>query len=109
MSKHTPGPWRLHESDGVWVSPPDGTENVICDIVGRLTDIKNGQTQITDEDLANAHLIAAAPELLRCVQGALLVVTKTSDGAYKLRVTPEELRAMRAAIAKAEGLEPVKD
>lgn len=46
---------------------------------------------------------AVNAELLRCLRGAYLCVEPIEDGVFSLRVTAEELRAMRAAIAKAEG------
>lgn len=64
----TPGPWSVGDTgtrgDGIWIQPADLNANVICDLVGRLNVPEEDTTQITDEDVANAHLIAAAPTML---------------------------------------------
>jgi hypothetical protein len=90
MTKHTPGPW---VQEGRHVEAFDGKECVMgIEIYGP-----------EDEALANARLIAAAPELLEVLRFTLaeLEVSAIRDG-----LEPEELVAVtkaRAAIAKAEG------
>lgn len=57
--KHTPGPWEVREADGLfaiahkegWVLEPNDER----------------------QDRADAKLIAAAPEMLEAIQGALLI------------------------------------
>lgn len=77
---HTPGPWYAEES---WV----------------LKDIGDRAYHITkcadwsEETEANAHLIAAAPDLLEALKGVLRVADRATV----------EFDAARAAIAKAEG------
>ena len=92
MKQHTPGPWRIVEfaDSGIFVSPPDDNISVICDIVTRSQELGNDDP--SDEDRANAALIAAAPELLE----ALRRIFKMS-----LDVTIKDIA--RAAIEKAEG------
>lgn len=54
MSQHTKGPWSVHtESSGKWLIRGDGTRLVLA--------------YLNSE--ADAHLIAAAPDLLRALQG----------------------------------------
>jgi hypothetical protein len=97
MSKHTPGPWQVgDELEGLWVYT-DPNQNVICDVVGR-----NDPHIMTDEDYANAHLIAAAPEMLDALSVARV--------ALKLRIkkdaTDGELSALlliEDVISKAKG------
>lgn len=55
MSKHTPGPWTIE--DGYIIS--EKWDN-ICLIIPRFSKVKP-----TEEVLANARLIVAAPELLK--------------------------------------------
>lgn len=99
--EHTPGPW-MYDDDriGVSDSPHDSEPfitSVICDMVGdHIT---------TDENDANARLIAAAPDMLEALKlferYASFYETKPN---YTLG--PEEvatLEAARSAIAKAEG------
>lgn len=59
--KHTPGPWQI--LDGA----------ILCDKVNQygnfhIASFSRGDEQITDEDKANAKLIAAAPELLKALE-----------------------------------------
>lgn len=88
---HTPGPWEpFLGSDSVWVTGPDHNANVVCDIV-------LSAKEATDEDFANARLIAAAPSLLEASKLAqdLLVASGFACS--------EVLSRVSAAIAKAEG------
>lgn len=71
MSGYTSGPWRVLDIGGdLMVSPPDGAENIICDIRGRAVDAE-GDSVLTPEDDANAQLIAAAPRLAEALKGML--------------------------------------
>lgn len=96
-AKHTPGPWKSTvlrdgariESDGAsvaWVGPDDTRE---C-ADGRIVEV------MTKRAVANAHLIAAAPDLFAaCVE--LIRGDGTSDSVQRA------IDLARAAIAKAEG------
>jgi len=105
---HTPGPWAVGESDGVWVHQPlSPSSNVICDIVGRAWDPKTRTSEITPEDLANARLIAAAPDLLRAAGEMYELLYDYSDEVCKaVRGAEPAFRALmhdlRHAIAKAQ-------
>lgn len=80
MSNHTAGPWVV-DVHGMVATKAVGAEGwEICDI----------RADVPECD-ANAHLIAAAPDLLEALQDALLWV----DGSTKVKV--------KAAIAKATG------
>ena len=107
-SKHTPGPWVLGESSGgrhfravnatdhselatvVWVMEDDDTEGAP-----------------SPECEANAHLIAAAPELLEALEYA--VIDFDNWAAHEDNHPHEHLvvwaEKARAAIAKAKGEE----
>ena len=88
--KHTPGPWR------VWTPPPNG-EQCIGDSKGLMVAVAT--TGITfNETLANARLIAAAPDLLEALQAIIESVDR--NGAA---ILTELESAARAAIAKAQG------
>lgn len=69
-AKHTPGPWGLCESDALFIEGPrKGAERPLAVIRSR-----NGYDDLpTPEDLANAALIAAAPDLLAAAQKAYTV------------------------------------
>ena len=113
-TKHTPGPWKVsdkmmtdemvcrHDTIGAWVHSCRHIEGA-----GKLlaaaqsnepigTGYNGGHPQVAsrDEMLANARLIAAAPELLDALRLVL---------AHDWPLTGAEWTAIRAAIAKAEG------
>lgn len=99
-AKHTPGPWKSTvlrygariESDGAsvaWVGPDDTRE---C-ADGRIVEV------MTKRAVANARLIAAAPDLLE----ALKDLVECDCAAYELDAANCEHARARAAIARAEG------
>ena len=59
MSKHTPGPWKVRSTGEV------GTERKLVAVIYPI------ETSKQRENIANAHLIASAPELLEACREAL--------------------------------------
>lgn len=96
----TPGPWKVVDdvSEGVWIATNDDKAHPICDIVGRVFDKEAMTTQITAEDMANARLIAAAPDLLEALK-QLLEDTRHMRQEYSDADEAAELA--RVAIEKA--------
>lgn len=107
--KHTPGPWLV---DPIKIGTPwnigatDGTEIALAQAT--YGDPLNGQPERT----ANAHLIAAAPELKQAlinlkaeVRGLMFVRDALREiiGNTNLAVLDERVAEAEAAIAKAEG------
>lgn len=93
-AKHTPGPWSLQEI-------PDYGEDCLRVIVIPEIDMVVAAHDECDEpvELANARLIAAAPELLDALK---LIVADFGD--YPASDRPcHAFDVARAAIAKAEG------
>lgn len=102
---HTPGPWV------VWgVSSNDGESEVVSNRDGSKTICWTADTynededegEATDEDLSNARLIAAAPELLEALEAAkgtieYLLSNDDNGPAYNC------LELISSAISKAEG------
>jgi len=90
-TQHTPGPWTFNLTTGVIRSIseefPNCRQPVICD----LRRWPSGDTTYIDS--ANAHLIAAAPDLLEALKDA--VSTQPADSPIKWVLNA------RAAIAKA--------
>lgn len=121
--KHTPGPWHLTKDHSV---PEAGLflSRRVADAHGHIIAHPCG-THEAPGDLpfeANAHLIAAAPELLEACKAAHAVAENavrnlteydkdpglgTRQEAFMLRVLGDRLKALdrtvQAAIAKAEG------
>jgi len=75
MSEHTPGPWAVGPDLEV-VYEPNG-----CRVTYPLsiTSMKGR----TDEDRANARLIAAAPEMLESLKDLLTVMEHCDEGQYQ--------------------------
>ncbi len=99
VTKHTPGPW--------WIEPSE-YDLAPFDILG-ATDPNGTSWPVSyvaplAEAEANARLIAAAPDLLDARQFALDSEESTlGDGGS---ILGDEIRdVLRAAIAKAEGME----
>jgi len=103
VSAHTPTPWLIHE-DGVFIYAlnEDSTNRfTISTQRGFVRQPKNGNGERTsmEELKANAHLIAAAPELLEAVQNLINTAKYGTDGmGYKVALTLAE-----EVIAKATG------
>jgi hypothetical protein len=106
MSKHTPGPWRTQKLEGDMQQKVHvRAEHLPIATVFALNSTGRGFVTLTDEEQANAALIAAAPEMLEALRKA--------NAALKCNIKSGNLNcicegctaadAARAAIAKAEG------
>ena len=113
-TKHTPGPWKVsdkmmtdemvcrHDTLGAWVHSCrhiEGAGKLLAtaqsnEPIGPVCNGGHPQVESRDEMLANARLIAAAPELL-----AALRMVMEHDG----RLTGADWETIRAAVDKAEG------
>lgn len=93
MSKHTPGPWTAIKHGNFIEIAPDITSLGVPN--QELIDLRKS---VHSEALANAHLIAAAPELLEAAQIALKLIRGCGFTDNTAAVI-----ALKAAIAKAEG------
>ena len=93
-TKHTPGPW-VWEHWQMGLTAQNGTSVLAYyDYEGMSL---HGKTE--DEHEANAHLIAAAPDLLE----ALEAIVATWDGPKYNHFMADNIDLARAAIAKAKG------
>jgi hypothetical protein len=98
--QHTPGPWVHAVKRSKVVGLPvvqAGTARSICNVAGFHVD---DPVAFMSECLANARLIAAAPELLQCAEKLAAL-----DGGRGGRAFPteEDCAFARAVIAKAKG------
>ena len=87
--EHTPGNWR--------VSPLGSVVSDSCGLVAEVI-MPRRQENRMGEKLANAHLIAAAPDFLEWANGALDGIC-TDDGC----AWSDEMVKLRAIVAKARG------
>lgn len=94
MNKHTPGPWKIG-------TPPPNGEQTIGNSQGLMVAVAT--TGFNVPTLANAQLIAAAPELLEALEAFDKAAKESTTiigfaaKAFKL------LTKTRASIAKARG------
>ena len=98
-AQHTPAPWNdgLHHQGHLAIQSDNGRLVALCGAMAR------NDEQL--ENLANARLIAAAPDLLAVLQEAVRVLDYAADAldapeASHFRAT---IADARAAIAKATG------
>lgn len=95
--KHTPGPWAL----GELLDPGDNTKHVAIiqreGVTQGAVCLVSSVNLFDAQDAANAHLIAAAPELLAALRR--LVSAYSYDN---IPSVADALREARAALAKAE-------
>ena len=105
MSAHTPGPWAA-------VDPPHSivvrTESPTKSKFGADRNAAIGGFYRSDpeklaEAMANARLIAAAPELLDALQALVSATERVSVGDYSEETHDMAVSKARAAIAKATG------
>jgi hypothetical protein len=92
MSKHTPGPWRSDLDKGEWYVV-DAEHTIVAELPGAY-----GEAQ-----RANAHLIAAAPELYEALRRISLAEADGLDCARDSMVLERAINIARATIAKAKG------
>lgn len=92
-AKHTPGPWGVDPKRSFRVL--DVSDNTICST--------GSCDHIRDQWEANAHLIAAAPDLLSACEEAFDAM---HDDGHERMGMGRAIEACRAAIAKAKGETP---
>lgn len=94
--KHAPAPWEVFRSGqgNFWVTglpTPDGSAGI--------AEISTLITRGYGETIANAYLIAAAPDLLEACKGLLGILTPKH---YSKQQLSDIYRKAKVAIAKAE-------
>ena len=92
--KFTPGPWDACERGDY--ADFDGDSNVI---LGNDTRIAVVQNSGTAEDDANAHLIAAAPEMYAALESAQKLIEAAQPTLERVKV----YKKVTASLAKARG------
>lgn len=106
--KHTPGPWNLHKHAFACVT---SEKMMVANCAGTTSNVEDLQPT----QMANARLIAAAPELLYALIGLLETYGKPDEkvccsgfecGCQGATAWQEAEHYARAAIAKAEGRQP---
>ena len=96
-AKHTPGPWEL-----IAESVEDSRGNSIAMVTGG-SGRQYVEDEVNAECLANACLIAAAPELLEALEMALYYYESFRDKSPTGETETDDIAIIRAAIRKAKG------
>jgi hypothetical protein len=95
MTNHTPGPWRFHSETGFI-----GSDHGYVPIATPFQETwQTGKPQA----VANARLIAAAPDLLAALEALTDPEGHIYHGRYPDGPCTGECQAVRAAILKATG------
>lgn len=118
-AKHTPGPWRIAELHALGLFDNEGSAKVLAGVgddsvaiasVAAHAPMKRGQgSNLADPERdANAHLIAAATDLLTAAKEMdrwMLVIESAmrADAPRDHGAVLDALKANAAAIAKATG------
>lgn len=105
MSKHTKGPWKAGRPDmGTYVGGV--LSKWIYSADDQYVAVASGKIKGSwDEVMANAHLIAAAPEMLEALEEIISII-KIIDLQESLGIAKKawaELQSCEAAIKKAKG------
>ena len=102
MSKHTPGPWSICSAEPFLFGKKQGEG------IGPIGFVYGPsfaeRSELGQEAMANARLIAAAPDLLKALQMAFELLQSVPDD-YAMPDHPVWGKC-RAAIAKATGEQP---
>ncbi len=96
-TKFTPGPWVVDPKYSRDIQAPDGLDVATCcpEILNRHTD--------GEESIANASLIAAAPDMYEALEAAILEYGKPG-GPWNVPSSPGTwIDKAKAAIVKARG------
>lgn len=97
MSGHTPGPWAV-AMVGESHARIDAADR---DVTVAVMDCEPGDGEARTVLRADAALVAAAPELLAALER--LAEYETDGERYRFAIRPDDMAALRAAIAKARG------
>ncbi len=100
MPKHTQGPWKVDEATGIVYIEIGTWEPGICH-----TQAKDMECLSPESAIANARLIAAAPELLEVLEFIFEQITNTKNAYYTLDEFSHGvgIYMARKTIAKAKG------
>ena len=102
MNGHTPGPWFIYDekaTDGLPIAAPGiDSESVSIILYGTESDECGVNGRTPEEQMANARLIAAAPDLLDACNVAFGHLTGGMDGDWR---DCDPVKLLRNAIAKA--------
>ena len=92
QTKFTPGPWRIG-------TPPPNGEQTIGTVAGLMVAVATTGHNVAEETKANAHLIAASPDLYEALDALKAELFLHAEGNYFRPL----LDKAEIALAKARG------
>lgn len=101
--KWTPGPWSLEKPNRAWIGVSSEKHCNLAKVVWRMSDDRLLGRNSPEKE-ANAHLIAAAPELYEALEAAMdAIIWWENEHTCCAGATDKEMNMARAALAKARG------
>lgn len=97
-AKHTPGTWSIQEHTEI-----RGVDGFVAETCFKHIYGKGNCCIPTAKEKANAHLIAAAPELLEACKDVYNHYTRLYRERIEKGDVPAHMQRLQMAIAKAEG------
>lgn len=110
MSQHTPGPWRIAAEIDTGHQGELIRQNSTLDVIAVIYDFT--QFDRDEERKANAHLIAAAPELADALRATIKAVEElmteyvSKKGAANWGIINDAMCQASTLLAKIEGATP---
>lgn len=97
--KHTPGPWRIDYNQGdIWIGPHINGGPEVLTVVNMPTRAYAGPA--LQARIADARLIAAAPDLVEALKKALPVLESAADQ-FEAWTLGDVIDSFRTALSKA--------
>ena len=103
MSKHTPGPWKAGRPDMATIDDNGFESKWIYAGEKYLANASSMDIPDWNEVMANARLIAAAPDLLQELKHLVAIINPCLESSIAIPGLAT-LNAAKAVIAKAEGV-----
>jgi hypothetical protein len=101
QAEHTPGPWELDEIDPSGLMKPIFVESGDATICAMAAFLEPNSHVDPKEAMANAQLIAAAPDLLQAAREAMRTLRVVGDYHGWSEPVEREYNSLKKAIAKA--------
>lgn len=101
-AQHTPGPWIIGDENNSHAQVCIGATDMTADM-SRESSYTGQMVMSREEMLANARLIAAAPDLLEALDKVWPFLQEDDGHGANAPAYQSAINAARAAIAKAKG------
>lgn len=86
-SNFTPGPWHVKDNGLIYILPPDKSGNLVVAGCGQTYRVSDWEKE---RSLANASLIAAAPEMYHDLHEAVVEMCEHCDSYVSMKCKKED-------------------